>query len=159
MTEYVITETGHRFMREHVVMNFSFLQANDIGLVFINNRCQLMEAGTESIDIKRDEFHNHHHCDKVKRCGHRITEITPCHCEKRFYLADGFIFAGQRWSCPAWYCYFTGAFMDSRASKNLWWELSGGQLLLRDDEVGNTGPVLLFEHFSAADKNTAFFNT
>jgi hypothetical protein len=38
-------------------MDFSFLQADNIGLMLLNNCLKLMRTGAQAVDIKRDEFH------------------------------------------------------------------------------------------------------
>ena len=58
----VIAEPGDLFEREHVVVNFGFLQANHVRLVFFDDGGQLVWAGTQAVDIKRDEFHSRCHC-------------------------------------------------------------------------------------------------
>jgi hypothetical protein len=56
--KHVITVLTDIFQREHVVMDFSFLQADHVRLVLFDNCRKLMWAGAQSIDIKGDELHS-----------------------------------------------------------------------------------------------------
>ena len=41
---------------------FDFLQPNHVGLVFLYQRAELMKASTDTIDIKRNDFHSFANC-------------------------------------------------------------------------------------------------
>jgi hypothetical protein len=43
--------------RKGFIVYLNLLQTNDVGLVFIDKGLQLMEASTQTIDIKADYFH------------------------------------------------------------------------------------------------------
>ncbi|WP_241972134.1 hypothetical protein [Serratia odorifera] len=45
------------FQWEHVIMNFGFLQADNVRLVLFDDGGQLMRSRAQSIDIKRDKLH------------------------------------------------------------------------------------------------------
>ena len=62
MVKDVVAQLRHLFERKHIVVNFGFLETDNIGLMFIDDGGQLMGAGTQAVDIKRDEFHSRCHC-------------------------------------------------------------------------------------------------
>ena len=57
----VVAQFRHLFEREHIVMDFSFLQADNVRLMLFHQRGKLMRAGAQAIDVKRDEFHSREH--------------------------------------------------------------------------------------------------
>jgi hypothetical protein len=39
-------------------MDFRLLQTNDVRLMLLDDRFQLMRSGSQAVDIKRDKFHS-----------------------------------------------------------------------------------------------------
>ena len=52
MIKDVVTELRHVFQREHVVMDFGFLQADDVRTMLFDQCLELMRTGTQPIDVK-----------------------------------------------------------------------------------------------------------
>ena len=62
VVEDVVTQFRDFFEGEHVVVNLGLLQADNIGLMLLNNGFQLMRTGAQAVDIKRDKFHSRCQC-------------------------------------------------------------------------------------------------
>ena len=54
---HVVAELANLCLGELFVGDFGFLQADHIRLMFVDQRCQLMRAGTQAIDIEGDDLH------------------------------------------------------------------------------------------------------
>ncbi len=68
-------------------MNFGFLQANHVRLVFFDDGGQLVWAGTQAVDIKETEFHSRCHCAKVNSAG-MVAEIRQAGCHRMRHSAN-----------------------------------------------------------------------
>jgi hypothetical protein len=54
---HVITQRLDLVQRELVVMDLGFLQADHVGLMFFNQRRQLMGASAQPVDVEGDDLH------------------------------------------------------------------------------------------------------
>ncbi len=67
MEMHVITQRFDFGLWELIVRDLGFLQADDVRLVFFNQRRQLMRARAQAVDVERHNFHRRQSWQKSNR--------------------------------------------------------------------------------------------